>query len=144
MCFSCNSRFNENCSANTEKTAKILCDEEDKCITYVDVNTTIYRGCSAQLDENVIASKSCGFELCNNHSVCLNNSNCIFCDEENCNDDESVFHTCIECDSTIGQDCKHVQFDQYEITCKNSYHTGCYHYEKGNLFHYFLLYEVKI
>ncbi|XP_070496820.1 uncharacterized protein [Chironomus tepperi] len=133
-CLSCNSKFNENCPSNLNATATILCEEGDECVTFVDGNSVIYRGCGSEMDESINVYQTCNnTDLCNRESVCLNNPKCLFCDDENCeNRDPANYHTCIECDSTLGQSCIIVDSNLQQVDCRNSHQTGCYHYEKGN------------
>lgn len=129
-CLSCNS-ISENCLENFKKTAKVWCDDEDSCVTYIDTNSTIFRGCSSEMDEDVIAFKTCNSsDFCNNDRVCLDTPNNIFCADEN-SANESVQFSCIECDSEKGDQCQLIQSGQQQIVCKESPQTGCYHFEKG-------------
>lgn len=91
------------------------------------------------MDESINIYKTCNnSDLCNRESVCLDNPNCLFCDDEKCENQDTTFqHTCIECDSTLGQECNIVKPNQQQVDCRNSHQIGCYHYEKGsnNFFH---------
>lgn len=85
------------------------------------------------MDESINIYKTCNnSDLCNRESVCLNNPNCLFCDDEKCEQYPVIHHTCVECDSTLGQACRFVDPNQQQVDCRNSHQMSCYHYEKGS------------
>ena len=85
------------------------------------------------MDESIDIYKTCNnSDQCNRESVCLDKPNCLFCDDEKCENQDPIYHsTCIECTSILGQECSVGDLNQHQVDCKNSHLVGCYHYEKG-------------
>lgn len=100
-CMNCDSKNDSKCIKELDPNYSKVCkNDDDQCFTHIGT-FIITRGCLSDQSSDFM-------EICQNDA-----EKCSICDENNCNNDNIVLETCINCDSTNDEKCQQ-KLDPYK------------------------------